>query len=188
MPRAGLNPEVLARAAAELADEEGLEAVTVSGLARRVGVRPASLYSHVAGTTDLRLRVALLALEETAALAADAVAGRSGRDALVALADVHRDYARARPGCWAASQLRLPAELVVGSAGPRHAELTRAVLRGYDVPPADEVAAVRLLGSVLRGYPSLELGGGFDHSEPDSETTWRRALDALDVLLRAWPR
>ena len=96
--RAGLNADRLVTAGAELADAEGLEAVTVSALARHFDVRPASVYSHLAGSDDLRARIALLALAETADRAADALAGRSGRDALVALADVYRDYAREHPG------------------------------------------------------------------------------------------
>jgi AcrR family transcriptional regulator len=51
----------------------------------------------------------------------------------------------------------------------------------------DRTHAVRLLGSVFRGYVDLELGGAFSHSEPDSESSWRRSLDALDALLRSWP-
>ncbi|KPC77664.1 TetR family transcriptional regulator, partial [Streptomyces sp. NRRL WC-3753] len=46
--------------------------------------------------------------------------------------------------------------------------------------------AVRLLGSVFHGYVSLELGGGFSHSAPDSSESWARVLDSLDTLLRNW--
>ena len=98
MARAGLSADKLTRAAAELADEQGLEAVTVSALARQFGVRTASMYSHVDGTPDLRRRLTLLALEESADRLAEALAGRSGRDALVALGDTYRDYARQHPG------------------------------------------------------------------------------------------
>ena len=66
MARAGLTPERLARAGAELADEVGFEQVTVSELARRFDVKVASLYSHVASSHDLKTRIALLALEELA--------------------------------------------------------------------------------------------------------------------------
>ncbi|WP_031082195.1 TetR-like C-terminal domain-containing protein, partial [Streptomyces sp. NRRL WC-3549] len=45
----------------------------------------------------------------------------------------------------------------------------------------------RLLGSVFHGYVTLELGGGFDHSAPDTQETWERILDSLDALLRNWP-
>ncbi len=107
MPRAGLTPERLAVAGAELADEVGFEQVTVSAVARAFDVKVASLYSHVKSSNDLKTRIALLALEEMADQAADAVAGRSGRDALTAFANVYRNYARSHPGRYAASQMRL---------------------------------------------------------------------------------
>ncbi|MHC3467833.1 TetR/AcrR family transcriptional regulator [Streptomyces sp. 7R007] len=187
MVRAGLSAERLTLAGAELADEVGFDQVTVSALARRFDVKVASLYSHVRNSHDLRTRIALLALEEMADRAADALAGRSGKDALTALADVYRDYARQHPGRYAAAQLRLDPETAAASAGVRHARMTRALLRGYDLTEPDQTHAVRLLGSVFHGYVSLELGGAFSHSAPDTQETWTRVLDALDALLRNWP-
>ncbi|MDR7274008.1 TetR/AcrR family transcriptional regulator [Catenuloplanes atrovinosus] len=188
MARAGLTTERLALAGAELADELGFDAVTPSALARRCGVTVASLYSHVANGQELRTRVALLALEELADRASDALAGRSGRDALIALGNVYRDYARAHPGRWAAAQARLDAPVAAASAGVRLSALTRALLRGYDLPEPERTHAVRLLGSVFNGWVSLESGGAFAHSAPDSAESWTRALDALDAVLRNWPR
>ncbi|MDN5548447.1 MAG: TetR family transcriptional regulator, partial [Rhodococcus sp. (in: high G+C Gram-positive bacteria)] len=116
MPRAGLTADRLAMAGAELADEVGFEHVTVSAVARQFDVKVASLYSHVKSSNDLKTRIALLALEEMAAQAADAVAGRSGRDALTAFANVYRDYAKAHPGRYAASQMRLTPEAAAAAS------------------------------------------------------------------------
>ncbi|MBV2366455.1 TetR/AcrR family transcriptional regulator [Streptomonospora nanhaiensis] len=188
MARAGITAERLAQAGAELADEIGFDRVTVSELARRFGVKVASLYSHVRNSHDLKTRIALVALEEMADRASDALAGRAGKDALAAFADVYRDYAREHPGRYAAAQFRLDAETAAAAgAGARHAQMTRAVLRGYGLPEAEETHAVRLLGSVFHGYVSLELGGGFSRSAPDTQETWSRTIDALDALLRNWP-
>ncbi|MGY0488583.1 TetR/AcrR family transcriptional regulator [Streptomyces sp. WG-D5] len=187
MARAGLTAERLARAGAELADEVGFEQATVSAVARRFDVKVASLYSHVKNSHDLKTRIALIALQELADRAADALAGRSGKDALIALANVYRDYAREHPGRYAAAQYRLDPETAAASAGVRHAQMTRAVLRGYDLGEPDQTHAVRLLGSVFHGYVSLELAGGFSHSAPGSDESWARSLDALDALLRNWP-
>lgn len=189
MPRAGLSTERVVAEAALLADAEGVEAVTVSTLARRLDVRAASLYSHVRSTHDVRARVALLALEEMADTAAEAVAGRAGGEALRALADAYRDYARRHPGRYAATRVPLDDETAAASAGPRHTALLRAALREYALRPEDEVHAVRLVGSVLHGFITLELAGSFDHGSPgspESSTSWSRALDGLDDVLRSW--
>ncbi|OEV01841.1 TetR family transcriptional regulator [Streptomyces qinglanensis] len=187
MVRAGLTTERLVRAGAELADEVGFDQVTVSALARRFDVKVASLYSHLRNSQDLKTKIALLALEEMADRAAEALAGRSGKDALAAFANVYRDYAREHPGRYAAAQTRLDPETAAASAGVRHSRMTRALLRGYDLAEPDQTHAVRLLGSVFHGYVSLEMGGGFSHSAPDTQQTWERVLDSLDALLRNWP-
>jgi AcrR family transcriptional regulator len=181
--RAGLTAERLTEAAAELADRIGFDNVTVSALARGFGVKDASLYSHIRNAQDLRARVAVLALTELADNAAAALAGRAGKDALVAFAGAYRDYAKTHPGRYAAAQL--PLDPPPPAAG-RHSELTRAILRGYDLAEPDQTDAIRLLHSTFHGYVSLEIAGGFRHTPRDVDLSWARALDALDVVLRAW--
>jgi AcrR family transcriptional regulator len=48
-----LNRERVVRAAMDLADESGIESVTMRVLGRKLGVEAASLYNHVAGKDDL---------------------------------------------------------------------------------------------------------------------------------------
>jgi AcrR family transcriptional regulator len=185
--RAGVTPERLVRAGAELADEVGFDNVTVSALARHFAVKVPSLYSHVRSSHDLKTRIALLAHEELADRSAAALAGRAGKDALVALGNVYRDYARDHPGRYAAARMRLDPQTAAASAGPRSAQLMRAILLGYRLAEPDQTHAVRLIGSTFHGYISLELAGGFDHSTPDSQESWLRIMDGLDALLRHWP-
>jgi AcrR family transcriptional regulator len=187
MARAGLTTDRLTEAAADLADEVGFENVTVSALARRFGVKDASLYSHIKNAQDLRIRVAMLALAELADRAASALAGRAGKDALVAFANAYRDYAKQHPGRYAAAQTKLDMETSLASAAGRHAEMTRAILRGYELAEPDQTDAVRLLHSTFHGYVSLETAGGFDRTPREVDVSWLRSLDALDALLRNWP-
>ncbi|WP_169946522.1 TetR/AcrR family transcriptional regulator [Microbispora sp. H11081] len=184
MARAGLTTERLVEAGAELADEVGFEQVTVSALARRFGVKVASLYSHLKSSHDLKTRIALFALEELAGRVADALAGRAGKDALAAFADAYRDYAHEHPGRYDATRLRLDPETAARSAGVRHAQMTRAILRGYDLAEPDQTHAVRMLGSVFHGYVSLEMAGSFAHTAVDTEESWSWVVDSLDALLR----
>jgi AcrR family transcriptional regulator len=179
--------ERLTVAAAELADEVGLENVTVSELGRRFGVKDASLYSHIRNAHELRVRVAVLALAELADRAAAALAGRAGKDALVAFANAYRDYAEAHPGRFAALRMELDPETAEASAARRHSDMTRAILRGYALAEPDQTDAVRLLGSVFHGFVSLERSGGFRHHPRGAGESWDRMLDALDVTLRNWP-
>lgn len=187
MARAGLTPERLAHAGAALADEIGFDRVTVAELARRFDVKPASLYSHVQGSEDLKARIALVALDELADRVAEAIAGRSRRDAIAALGNAYRTYAIEHPGRFDAAHHRLDAETAARSAGSRHSQMTRAILRGYELGERDETHAVRLIGSTFQGFVTLESSGGFDHSDPPADESWERIIDALHQLLQNWP-
>ena len=117
---------------------------SVSAIARRVGVQPASVYGHVRDLAAIRDGVHLLALSELADRIGDAVAGRSGRAALAAMADAHRAYARERPGAWEALQRPATAATAASAPAARVASLTLAVLRGYDLAGDDAIHATRI--------------------------------------------
>lgn len=189
MVRAGLTAERVTIAGAELADEVGLDQVTMSQVARRLGVKDASLYTHVRSLEDLRGRIALLAADEKTIRIAEATAGRSGRDALVAYADAWREYAHKHPGRYTATQtpIQIDPELAATAPGPRRAvELTYGMLRGYGLAEPDLTDAVRLLRSTFHGFVALEAAGGFAHAR-SPQHSWIRALDALHTLLEHWP-
>ncbi len=189
MARAGLTADRVTLAGAELADEVGLDHVTMSAVARRLGVKDASLYAHVRNLQDLRGRIALLAADEKTIRIAEATAGRAGKDALVAFANAYRTYAHDHPGRYTATQIpmEIDPELVAQAPGPRRAiELTYSMLRGYALDEPDLTDAVRLMRSMLHGFIGLEAAGGFAHTRP-AEDSWVRCLDALHTLLEHWP-
>ncbi|WP_435614587.1 TetR-like C-terminal domain-containing protein [Streptomyces coelicoflavus] len=188
MPRLGLTTGRVVAAAADLADEQGLDGVTVSALARRFGVRDASLYTHVRNLQDLRVRVALLAGGELIEEIAQAVAGRAGKEALAAFAGAYRAYALRHPGRYAATQIRVDQALVADSPALRRtAEITYGMLRAYGLTEPDLTDAVRLLRATFHGYCALEAAGGFG-APRDVRASWDKAVDALHVALENWPR
>ncbi|WP_338687568.1 WHG domain-containing protein [Streptomyces acidiscabies] len=188
MARAGITVDRLVGAAAELADEVGFENVTLSALARRFGVKDASLYSHVKNLQELRTRLAFLAGAEMIDLISAAVAGRAGKDALVAFAGAYREYALRHPGRYAATQIRIDQDLVAQAPALRRtAEITYGMLRAYGLDEPDLTDAVRLLRSTFHGYCVLEAAGGFGASR-DVRESWDRAVEALHSVLVNWPR
>ena len=184
--RAGLTTDSLTASAADLADEVGFDRVTVSEVARRVGVKPASLYSHLSGSDDLRGRISVLALGELGDRLSIALAGRSGREALEALVTVMRTYALEHPGRWEATQVRITAP-EAGPVGAKVSALMLGIMHGYGLPPQEQVHAVRLVGAAVDGFIRLQANGSFDRSDPDPETSWARMTQALDSTLRHWP-
>ena len=186
MARAGLTRERIVDAGAALADEHGFEALTLAQLARQFGVKLASLYSHLQNSDDLKRGVALLALSRLADRADEAVAGRSGKDALVALANAHRLFAQEHPGLFQAARYPLDASTAQHSGGARLSRINHAMLRGYALSEANRVHATRLIGSFFLGFSLLELAGSFAHSAPEPDASWQLSLDGLDALLKSW--
>ncbi|MFF5532236.1 TetR/AcrR family transcriptional regulator [Streptomyces cinerochromogenes] len=188
MARAGLSAERVVAGAAELADEAGFENLSVSALARRFGVKDASLYSHVRNLQDLRTRLALYAGGELIDRIAAAVAGRAGKEALTAFAGAYRDYALEHPGRYAATQIRVDQALIADAPALRRtAQITYGMLRAYGLQEPDLTDAVRLLRSTFHGYCVLESAGGFG-ADRDVRASWDKAVDALHLALTHWPR
>jgi len=185
MPRVGLVPATVTEAAAVLADELGLPQLTMNLVAERLGVKPPSLYKHVDGISDLTRRIALLAATELGDALRDAMQGRAGGDALAAAAQTMRTYVKQYPGRYSATVGVRP----TGPDDPLAIALERtldsfaAVLRGYDLNPADQIHALRMLRSTLHGFAQLESSGGFQmNTDIDDSFTWM--IDFIDRGLR----
>jgi AcrR family transcriptional regulator len=160
MPRLGLDTEAVVTAAAELADEDGLDGLTLARLAAGLGIRTPSLYAHVNGLGDLRARLGARGARELTVVLSAAAAGRSGLDALRSVAIAYREYAHAHPGTYAATQV--PVDREENQAAARDViAVMAAVLGGYGLEEDDMIHAVRAVRSALHGFVSLEREGGF---------------------------
>jgi len=176
MPRAGLDSAAVVEAAAEIADAEGLGAVTLSSVAARLGVKPPSLYVHVGGLPDLKQRLAGLAAAELADALTPAVAGRAAGDALRETGRAYRRWALAHPGRHAALQF----VRVDGDPGAQRAvELMVSVMRGYSLEGDAAIHAVRVMRAAIYGFVTLEAGGGFG-IPLDTDESFEWLLTLLD--------
>lgn len=188
MPRAGLTHERVVAEAAVVADEVGLERLSLAAVAQRLGVSQPSLYKHVGGLDALKRDLAVLGVRELTAALSTAAVGRARSDALYAIADAYRDYATAHPGR-AAAAVRAPApdddEHVAVSVDA--AAVLFAALDGYDITGDDAIDAIRSLRAAMHGFVSLEAAGGF--GLPQSvDATYARLIGALDTAFATWAR
>ncbi|MET8356598.1 WHG domain-containing protein [Micromonospora sp. NPDC005171] len=187
MPRVGLNQQTVVREAARLADEVGFQQLTLAALASRLGVALPSLYKHVRGADALAQKLAALATAELATAMTTAAVGRSGGDALRALADAYRGYALRHPGRYPATQrVPDPADPEHVEAGERAVGAVFAVLRGYGLTGDDAVDATRALRSALHGFVTLEAAGGFGLPR-DVDRSYHQLVASMDISFRCWP-
>jgi AcrR family transcriptional regulator len=174
--------------AARIADDVGLDRLTLAAVAQRLGVALPSLYKHVNGLDELQRRLATRALTGLGAALSEATVGRAGGDALRHLAAAYRGYARSHPGGYA-STLRAPdsgdAERIAASDAVLRTVF--AVLAGYGLTGDDAIDATRCLRSGLHGFVALEAAGGFGLPR-DVDRTFDRLVAMLDSTFTDWGR
>jgi AcrR family transcriptional regulator len=156
-------------AARELLDECGLEALTMRGLAERLGIRAPSLYKHLPDKAALEAAVIATGLEELAVVLDEA--RHAAAEPMAALAAAYRAFALARPHLYLLMTSRpLPREhLPAGVEDRAAAPLLQAV---GDLPRA------RAFWAFAHGMVVLELAGRFP-PDADLDSAWQAGITAF---------
>ncbi len=183
MPRAGLSTQKVIAEAAVVVDVVGWDNLTLAAVADRLNVRLPSLYKHIASLTALRQGVAALATRELADTLTSAAVGRSGSQALFAIANAYRDYARTHPGRYQATiRAPQPDDTAHVDAAGAVLRVVLAVLAGYGISGNDAIDITRALRAALHGFVTLEVAGGFGMPQ-DIDHSYRRMLTGFDRAL-----
>jgi AcrR family transcriptional regulator len=150
----------LVAVAADLADRDGWQALTLSEVAKAVGRHPSSMYGHVVSLEDLRREIALASMGELAERVWRAVLGKIGPEALTAIAEQYRDFARDHPGRTASlSTLREDDPDFAIKAARLH-EPVQATFRSFGLDDAQTAVAHRVFGATVDGF--VRTGGKED--------------------------
>lgn len=185
MKRGDLTLGAIVAAAADVADEVGLDALSLGAVAARLRVRAPSLYHHVDGLPALRRELSLRSVRELGEVLGRAAMGRAGVDAVAAVAQAMRDFARRRPGFYAAGVRALPRkDAEAARAGRAALAPFEAVLAGFGLKGKDAVHALRGLRSAVHGFVALEAAGGFG-LPVDLDASYRWLVDTLASALAA---
>ena len=186
MARAGVTVERVVGTAAEIADEEGATAITMSAVAQRLGVSVPGLYKHVDGLPAVSRLLTVRSTNELAESLSASVMGQSGDVALDSLCRAYRDYAKQHPGRYAAT-VAAPTAADVEHQAAANKALTAvlAMLSGYQLTDGEAIDAARFLRSVLHGFVTLELAGGFGLPQ-DVDASFEQTVAATRHALQSW--
>lgn len=170
-PRIGLNLSMIVQAAIQLADEQGVQAVTLSVLAQQLKVRSPSLYNHIDGLPGLRREMALAGLQQLKETIMMAAVGRAGDLAIREVFRAYLHFVRQHPGLYEAT-LYVPEQLdkQLEQLSQQILELVRQVLSAYHLTDEQMIHATRGLRSILHGFSSLERSKGFALKEDVDES------------------
>ncbi|GAE36976.1 TetR/AcrR family transcriptional regulator [Halalkalibacter akibai] len=161
-PRTGLNLNTILKEAAQIANEDGIEALSITTLATKLKIKPPSLYNHVDSLHDLKKKLSTFGLQRLLEYLTRSVEGLHGDEAVVALSKAYITFARTEPGLYEMS-LNAPdaKDVVMHQTGEKIIELVLKVLDSYQLSYEESIHVVRGLRSILHGFASLEQRGGF---------------------------
>ncbi len=116
----------------------------------------------------------------------DAALAKSGPAAVAAVAEAYRGYIKQHPGLYMASlrasgnqaQTGTPVDGELAAAEERVVRIVLAVLASFGLEGEDAVHAVRGLRSVVHGFATLEIAGGFG-LPLDCDESFRRLMAML---------
>jgi AcrR family transcriptional regulator len=161
-PKIGLDLTAILEASGEIADQHGMQEVTLANLAKKLNIRPPSLYNHFEGLAGLRKQLAIYGIEKLYNAMAPSAIGVSGNEAIHAISKAYVNFARKHPGIYEATLLAPDMEDAdVQKAGAKIVDLSVRVLQSFHLEGDRALHAVRGLRSILHGFTSLEQNGGF---------------------------
>jgi AcrR family transcriptional regulator len=181
VPRRGLDRDRVVGAAIEIADAEGLEAVTIARVAEALRVRPPSLYNHVDGRAGLLRGVRARSTRELATALRRAATGRAGHDAIASVARAQRAFALAHPGRYAATVAApAPDDEEHAAAAADAVDVLASVLGASGMQGDDAVHAIRAVRSAVHGFAAIEASGGFG-LDVDPDASFARLVAAVSA-------
>lgn len=163
--RIRLDKNKVVQAAVELVNAEGMGALTLSRLAEKLGIQTPSLYNHVDGMPGLQHDLALINAKLLADRMSEAAIGKSGPELFMEVAQAYRAYVKEFPVLYL-STLRSSANLAEQDAElqreeERSVKIGVTVMNSLGLQGEDAVHGVRMFRSVIHGFATLEVAGGF---------------------------
>ncbi|TVY10776.1 TetR/AcrR family transcriptional regulator [Paenibacillus cremeus] len=185
--RQGLDKQSVLLAAVELADQVGIEQVTLAALAEKLNVKTPSLYNHIKGLPGLRRALALHGLVQLKETLKESVVGKSGDDALMAAGLAYLAFVRRHPGLYEAT-------LIANDMAATDAELQELatsivslmlrMLEALQLEPEAALHTVRGFRSIVHGFATLEGRYGF-RMALDRDESFHRLLSTYLKGLRS---
>lgn len=164
-PRSNLTKQAVVLAAADLINAEGLEALSLGHLAEVLGIRTPSLYNHVDGLPGLLRELSILNARNIADRLSEAAIGQSGPELVRVVMQAMRAYIKEHPGLYLstvrASGAQADPDPELKQEEARSVRVGMAVMASFGLEGEDAVHAVRGLRSVVHGFATLEISGGF---------------------------
>ena len=180
MPRQGLSKESVVQAAVDLIEEKGVSQFSMGKLAQRLKIKPASLYNHVESIDKLMKLVKEEAIYQLVQLENQAIAGKKKNEALFALAEAYRSFARNHYQLYQVI-MAFPKEndLVLKQEAGEIISPFLKVLADYGLTENQQFHWQRVLRAMMSGFAFHEQAGGFSYFPADQDESFYIAMQCI---------
>jgi len=183
-PRSNLTTQTVVQAAADLINAEGLEALSLGRLAKELGIRTPSLYNHIDGLPGLMRGLSILNARNLAERLNDDAIGKSGPELVRAVMQAMRNYIKESSGLYLstvrASGRQAEVDPNLEQEELRSVRIGLAAMASFGLEGDEAIHAVRGLRSVVHGFATLEISGGFG-IPLDLDESFTRLVDLFIV-------
>ena len=188
MAKKGLDKNSVIERAATLANEKGLENVTIKELADSLEIRSPSLYNHISGLEELRKEIMLYGWKQAEKRILQAAAGTEGYDAIRAMCREFYVYASENKGIFSA-MLWYNKYADEASSEATSGLLSRlyGIMEDMGISRERTEHLIRTLRGFLEGFALLVNNGAFGHPA-DIDESFEVSLDVLIEGIRAAAR
>lgn len=180
--RTRLDKAAVVQAAVEILNAEGLQALTLSRLAEELGIQTPSLYNHVDGLAGLQQDLAILNAKLLADRLSTAAMGKSGAELFMEAAQAFRAYVKEYPGLYMSTLRSSGVQEVMDKELQQEEERTMnvglVVMASLGLKGEDAIHGLRAFRSMVHGFATLEVAGGFGLPQ-DCDESFRRLVQAL---------
>ncbi|MDR0628064.1 MAG: TetR/AcrR family transcriptional regulator [Treponema sp.] len=182
----GLTGDAVLAAAVKIVETRGFSQLTIQELASSLNVKPASLYNHIGGIDEAKLRLACYALEKMEAALRDTAVGYSREEALKKIAYAYRRFGSAHPELYRAFINCADIEdKKMGEAKQSVVRIFHQVLEPYSLEYETKVHFTRCFRSSLHGFVSFE-NERFFKNTVDVEASFNMLIESQLALLRTY--
>ena len=186
-PRTRLTKTAVVQAAVDLINTEGSDALSLNRLAEKLGIQTPSLYNHVDGLPGLQRELAVMNARLLADRLGEAAIGKSGPELFMNVAQAFRNYVKEYPGLYMSTLRSSGNQLVRDEDLIREEEralrIGLAVMASLGLQGEDGIHALRAFRSMVHGFATLEVAGGFGMPQ-DCDESFQRLVEALVTGLK----
>ena len=180
MAQKGISRETIIEKAMDIVSQSQEPELSMRELARQLNIKAPSLYNHIGSMDELLRCVSVCAAQRMRDELLSAMGDRQGDEAVYALANAYRTFARRYKGLY--KMIMASSKIMDENGHPAAEAMVTPVIEAishYSLTQEQVMHGQRVLRSIMHGFVSQEETGFFRYYPADVEVSYSRAICAF---------